>query len=303
MTKKMKYISLASLFLAVFAGVLTVSASAGAPEREKWGGRYYEPVEIPGEMLGPLLGQKIDRLAVFSWQGGAWKPVLSQVDERTPAGQFILTRGPEANAGLANGLFDPQDLLVFMAREAGEKAPEGKIPEGVNRVVPAELLDPVSGKQAWIYPAWLKDETPRTPLPPVSDLSEKDGGFFLRFPTYDYQALSNRRGKTTIPTIFINQLRVLPEAGGNGENIIDRQKIRGMIRFLGGLIKVPFNEGIVSGGVVAYQPGPVRILTHSCMYPVFPLGIKGPKFYLDSILVDTLTHRTTLDQKITEIAA
>jgi len=282
------------LFLAISAGVLSGPAYAGASEREKWGGHYYEPVEVPGEMLAPLLGQKINRLAVFSWQGGAWKPVLSQVDERTPAGQFILTRGPEANAGLADGLFDPQDLLVFMARDSGEKAPAGKVPEGAEQIVPVELEDPVSGRQSWVYPVLFKNEAQALPLPPISDLSEREGGFFLKFPTYDYRALVNHRGKTTIPTIFINQLRVLPEAGGNGENIIDRQKIRGTIRFLGGLIKVPFNESIVSGGVVAYQPGPIRILTHSCMYPVFPMGIKGPKFYLDSIMVDTLTLTTTI---------
>ncbi|MCX5860280.1 MAG: hypothetical protein NT056_10420 [Proteobacteria bacterium] len=280
--------------LAISVWVLSGLAYAGASEREKWGGRYYEPVEVPGEMLAPLLGQKINHLAVFSWQGGEWKPVLSQVDERTPTGQFILTRGPESNGGLSNGLFDPQDLIVFMARDSGEKAPAGKIPEGVDRIVPTELANPVSGRHSWVYPVLFKTEAPNFHLPPVSDLREIEEGFFLKFTTYVYRALVNERGKAKIPTIFINQLQILPEAGGTADNIIDRQKIRGAIRFLGGLIKVPFNESIVSGGVVAYQPGPVRILTHSSMYPVFPLGIKGPKFFLDSIMADTLTLTTTI---------
>lgn len=294
MSKNKKYVWLVSLFLAISAWVLSGSAFAGAPEREKWGGRYYEPVEIPGEMLAPLLGQKITRLAVFSWQGGEWKPVLFQVDERTPAGQFILTRGPEANGQLANGLLDAQDLVVFMARDSGEKAPEGKIPEGADRIVAAELADPVSGNRSWVYPVSYKTEAPDFHLPPVSDLREIEEGFFFKFSTYAYRALVNQVGKKKIPTIFINQLQILTEAGGTADNIIDRQKIRGSIRFLGGLIKVPFNEGIVNGGVVAYQPGPVRVLTHSTMYPVFPLGIKGPKFYIDSIMADTLTLTTTI---------
>ena len=294
MSKTKSYICWAILSLMIFAGVLSSSAFAGASEREKWGGRYYEPVEVPGEMLAPLLGQKINHLAVFSWLGGAWKPVLSQVDERTPAGQFILTRGPEANADLANGLLDPQDLVVFMARDSGEKAPEGKIPEGVDRIVSVELVDPVSGNRSWVYPVSYKTEAPNFHLPPVSDLRETEEGFFFKFSTYVYRALVNQVGKTKVPTIFINQLQILPEAGGTADNIIDRQKIRGTIRFLGGLIKVPFNESIVNGGVVAYQPGPVRILTHSTMYPVFPLGVKGPKFFLDSIMADTLTLTTTI---------
>jgi hypothetical protein len=60
------------------------------------------------------------------------------------------------------------------------------------------------------------------------------------------------------------------------------------------MIEVPINEKIVSGGLVAYKPGPVRILSHSRMYPLFPMGIKGPKFYIDSIMVDTLTLTTTI---------
>ncbi|MDD5222519.1 MAG: hypothetical protein PHE84_00890 [bacterium] len=294
MSKTKKYVWLASLFLAISTWVLSGPAYAGAAEREKWGGRYYEPVEVPGEMLTPLLGQKISRLSVFSWQGGEWKPVLFQVDERTPAGQFILTRGPEANGKLGNGLLDPQDLVVFMARDSGEKAPAGKIPEGVDRMVSAELADPVSGNRSWVYPVSYKTEAPDFHLPPISDLREIEEGFFFKFSTYVYRALVNQAGKKKIPTIFINQLQILPEAGGTADNIIDRQKIRGSIRFLGGLIKVPFNESIVNGGVVAYQPGPVRILTHSTMYPIFPLGIKGPKFYIDSIMADTLTMTTTI---------
>jgi len=70
---------------------------------------------------------------------------------------------------------------------------------------------------------------------------------------------------------------------------MDRQKTRGMMSFVGGLVKIRFNEGLVQGGVCAWHAGPVRVLTHSTMFPRFRSGLKGPKFYLDSILVDSLT--------------
>lgn len=280
--------------LVLLAGFLSFPEPAFALSPEEPGGRFYEPVEVPAGLLDPLLGWDLGSLAVFSWKNLEWRQILFQIDECTPAGDFILTRGRESNPDSANHRLDPQDLLVFMARDAGEKAPEGELPGGADRTIPVEIMDPITRERTWVYVApYPSDAAPRPELKPVSILDDTGSEFYLRFFTYDYHALTNRTKNESIPTIFINRLSVLPEGGGNGENIIDRQKIRGKISFLGGLIKVPFNESIVSGGIVAYRSGPVRILTHSRMYPVFPLGIKGPHFYLDSILVDTLTLTTT----------
>jgi len=251
--------------------------------------RYYEPVEIPAEVFASALGLPLKNLAIYSWENNNWKPILFQVDERTSEGNFIFTNGVQANPEQANQRLDSQDLLVFMAREAGEKAPQGELPAGAYEVIPIELIDPVRSESWWAYLALFPGPAPQAELKPISQLISKPNLFRFQFPTYEYDCLINYDGQKSLPTILINRLRILPEAGGNGKNIIDRQKIRGRITFLGGLIKIPINEKIAQGGIVAYKPGPVRVLTHSVMYPVFPLGIKGPKFYIDTILVDTLT--------------
>lgn len=283
-----------ALTLMLFAGGLgLLQAAAGPPDKGKSDGRYYEPVEVPGELLAPLLGTSLNKLAVYSFRNGNFSPILFQIDELTPQGNFILTRGPEANANQANGVLDRQDLVVFMARDASEKAPEGLTPKGADLAVAIELDDPFKGKPVWVYAARFPTAPSLPGLQPVSVLNDQGGVFNLRFSTYGYDAIINQQEKKSIPTIFINKLWVLPEAGGNGKNILDRQKIRGEISFLGGRIKVPINEKIVSGGVVAYKPGPVRVLTRSTMYPLLPLGIKGPRFYFDNIMIDTITLTTT----------
>lgn len=278
------------LIIILAAGLLLPASytSVSAPEPVK-SGRYYEPVEVPGEMLISLLGKSISGLSVYSWRDGAWTPVLFQVDERTPEGDFILTRGPEADPESADGRLDDQDLVVFMARDAGALAPEGRAPPGADIAVPVELVEPLTGSGSFAYVAWFEKGAPENNLEPISTLIDLNDKFNFQFRGHEFDGLINRRENVVIPTIYMDRFRVKPEAGGSGENIIDRQKVRGQITFLGGAIKVPINEKIVSGGVVAYKPGPVRILTHSCMYPLFPLGIKGPKFYIDSILVDTLS--------------
>ncbi len=288
-----RYITFISAVL-VLPGFLCLQVQSGmSGGYGKTDGRYYEPVEIPGKLLDSLVGSSLDKIAVFSYDGKSWHPVLFQTDEVTANGEFVLTRGPEANAEAGNGVLDPQDLVVFMARDAGIKSPADSLPAGVKTAVPVELTDPLTSESSWAYIAFFPNGAPDTDLEPYTRMvSHKH--FKVRFPTYGYDGLTTRREKKPMPTIFINKLWIKPEAGGNGENIIDRQKIRGRISFLRGMIEVPINEEIVSGGLVAYKPGPVRIITHSCMYPLFPMNIKGPKFYIDTIFADTLTLTTTI---------
>jgi hypothetical protein len=265
---------------------------AGLIGHERTDGRYYEPVEIPGEVLSSLTGTALNNLAVYSFENGRWLQILSQIDEVTTEGNFVLTHGPEANAGEGNGVLDKQDLIVFMARDSGEKAPEGELPYTAEQLVSVEIFDPLTRESAWVYITYFPGTIPVAGHHPYALLLSHEN-FNVRFSSYGYDGLTNDREKESMPTIFINKLWVLEDSGGNGENIIDRQKIRGNITFLGGMIEVPINEKIVSGGLVAYKPGGVRIITHSVMYPLFPLGIKGPRFYIDSIMVDTLTLTTT----------
>jgi hypothetical protein len=256
-------------------------------------GRFYEPVEIQGEFFPGMTGAKIADLGLYAWRKGGWRPVLFQVDEKTPEGNFVMTRGPEANPADADGVLHDRDVIVFMAREAGRRGPDHSLPEGAKTRASLELKGPGSGESSWVYLSRFENGAPNHDLKPVSRLLDQGKAFRCRFPTYRYDALVNDPEKNPTPTINIDRLWILPEAGGNGKNIIDRQKTRGMITFLGGMIKIRFSESIVNGGIVAYKPGPVRILSHSYMYPRFPMGIKGPGFSIDSILVDTLTLTAT----------
>jgi hypothetical protein len=276
-------------------GSLFISAEDPADKEliDTENGRYYEPVEVPGELVQDLVGAPLKSIAVFSFDGAAWKVVLSQIDERTSDGDFVLTHGPEANAKLGDGKLDGRDLIVFMARDAGQKAPDGQNPEGAAKVVQVEILDPLTNVAWWVYVASFEGNAPVSEQKPYARLMDEKN-YNVHFSTYGYDGLTNTKEKESKPTIFINKMWVFPEAGGSNKNIIDRQKIRGEIQVLGGMVKVPINEKIVSGGLAAYKAGPIRIISHSCMYPLFPMNIKGPRFYIDSIMVDTLTLTTTI---------
>lgn len=278
-------------FLLVFLS----HANASIPANQGRG-RYYEPVEIPGNLVKEIVGTPIGKIMVSAFQNGQFIPVTFQVDELTIKGDFILPQGPEGNGNLSNGKYDEQDLIVFMARHAGEKAPDGLSPENVKSTIPVIVTDPSSKESSWVYISIAVNGASSIKLPPVTTLNNEDPSMFnVRCASWGYDGLVKNKGKKNAsPTVFIDRLWINEKGGGNSQNIFDRQKVRGCIRFMKGLVKVSFSEAIVKGGIVAYKEGPVRIITHSCMYPAFPLGIKGPKFYIDAILVDSLTLTRTI---------
>jgi hypothetical protein len=183
---------------------LALGSFAGAVTMDR-GGRFYEPVEIMGDYVPKMLGNKVKDLTLYSWRENTWHLVLFQIDERTPEGMFILPKGPQAHASQVNGDFDPQDILVFMAREAGERAPETAGPPGASSVVPIRLFDPLATKSAWVYLAWYRDGTPGRETEPIARLADGPGVYKCGFPTYGYDALINDQDKKPIPTIYINK--------------------------------------------------------------------------------------------------
>ncbi|MBU0994930.1 MAG: hypothetical protein KJ737_20760 [Proteobacteria bacterium] len=284
------------LIVIAFYSLFPASYIDASPSEDSNTGRYYEPVEISGKLVPDIIGTPLEKIMVFAFREDQFRPIVFQIDEVSGEGNYILSQGPEANGNLSNHVYDEQDLIAFMARDAGEKAPDSLMPDGAEKAIPVAVIDPSSREETWVYISIFNGDLPVVRLDSVTSLFDQgDVGFNIRAISWGYDGLIKDKGKKKAsPTIFIDKLWVNERGGGNSENIFDRQKVRGRIRFMGGLIKVPFSEGLVKGGIIAYKEGPVRILTHSCMYPGFPLGIKGPKFYIDSIMVDSLTLTKTI---------
>ena len=60
-------------------------SSTGAPVSGKNNrGRYYEPVEVPAELLPGVKGKDLRNLGLYAWHENAWRPILFQADEKTP---------------------------------------------------------------------------------------------------------------------------------------------------------------------------------------------------------------------------
>lgn len=129
--------------------LLAIMASAGAVAQPLPSSRAFEPVVVTGEALAPLAGATPERVAAFRYEEGAWVPVPVQVDEREEldlawvyngrnrsrcgGGVWCFDRGsalatvytdPGTYTGPdSNPFVDTDDEVVFMAQDAGERAP------------------------------------------------------------------------------------------------------------------------------------------------------------------------------------
>ena len=79
--------------------------------------RPYSPVIFKGENVPGLLGKQTTKIKAYRYQSATqvWEAVPFQIDERDAADLSFF--------GTKNGLLDAVDEIVFMAQDAGDRAP------------------------------------------------------------------------------------------------------------------------------------------------------------------------------------
>ena len=160
MTTRSLKMCMTLVLLWLTTGLADFSKASEAVLQQKTISRFYDPVELRSEVLTELLGGQISLLRLYSFSDGSFHQVPFQFDEWTSDGYLIVDIGPEANAELGNGILDPQDMLAFMARDAGDRVPRSYWPDGVEKGVEIEIIDPVSGGQGWYYLLQFSDQAP-----------------------------------------------------------------------------------------------------------------------------------------------
>ena len=238
--------------------------------------RWADPVVAEGRLMKELAGAPISNLRLYAFRDRAFEPIRFQIDEMTEDGDWVFPEGPMPNGGLGNGKFDPQDKLLFMAADTGDRvAEEGWMP-GWTKGVEIEVLDPLTGGKGWCYLLSFSSEPPRSSLPD-----------YIR---YDYASETIEtdyyRGEYIITedglhTTYYKWHSVFEQAGGNGKNFVDRLKIRLTVKLLFSLIPLRFNEEKLKSDVLAYKTGAIRVNRRVEQYIRLPFGKKAMRAVVD----------------------
>ena len=135
-----------SLGIVLLLGMVLIGSPAQAEPAGLSTTRAEDPVEVVGADLPDLAGVPIAELALYAFDGSTWAPIPFQIDERNAQGAYVANE---------DGLLDANDVLVFMAGDAGSAAGLAEWPvdaqaRSVNRQV-IQAVDPISGALGMVY--------------------------------------------------------------------------------------------------------------------------------------------------------
>jgi hypothetical protein len=282
--------------------------------------RTVDPVTIDGEHFPNLLGSRIGHLRLFAFQHGTPVPVPFQIDQRDSNDDWVwdvayteswassdsgFDETPASDQGEGHPgrqddedppgkqILDGNDMLVFLARDVGDRDVEAEKALAATRGDEIEVTDPVNGAKGWAYLAYY-DSSPPAPSPTR----------YIR-----YSVKERRLVSPVYSFSFSNtKVAVIKDLAIRGAPVLDRIHIYGLTHISVGPIEkqVHFTEEDVRGYLAGYIAGPVRVVTRTPACIDLGFGICSPEvfclrfYYLDyarvpaCLLVRFPVHETSL---------
>ena len=224
--------------------------------------RFGDVVRVAGTDLRMFGGARLDHLALLACVHTNCRPIPFQIDQRDAGGNWVLDQGPEPNAGQASGVLQENNLLLFMAADAAQRASRVDLPPATE-AAEITIVDPASHDIRWVYFV----RYPR--IAPRSDASY-----------VDYDPVNDRVRGAHVSLGFRNGVPDYLALNGNaaGPNLLDRLKVRATASFLWGLIRFSRDEGDLTTQFVAWRKGPIRVIRRQRQWVRIGWGIRSPTF-------------------------
>jgi hypothetical protein len=218
--------------------------------------RPHEAIELTAIRLRRLGGTPLAHLGMVAYRHGVAVPIPFQVDERI-GGTIAMAGGSEPSFDDRPGLLDPDDQLVFMACDAGERAPGGTPPAALGREI--RIDDPLDHHVGWAY-LMVADSPPHTDRRYVEYDAAHDG----------VEAAHYRVGMVgALPAEFR-----IGFGGPLGPNLVDGLRLRAEATLHTGLAHWAISERDGHHALVAWTAGPVRVVRRSRHSVDIGLGIQ-----------------------------
>jgi hypothetical protein len=182
-----------------------------------------------------------------------------QVDERDQTGAWVLDRGPQAGSDSPAGIFDGNDILLFMADDAGANVAGERLPSHVSALQVA-IVDPLSPRRGWVYVVGYERRAPRAPERYV-----------------DYNGDVDRLGGANVQMGFRDGIPMHLSIG-DGDNLLDRLKVRAAASLFWGWLRFARSEADLTTEVVGWHVGPIRVIRHQRQRVRLGWGIRSPTF-------------------------
>jgi hypothetical protein len=254
--------------------VATLLVSPPARAASKALDRPHDPVIVTAAALGSLPDRHTAAWRLYRIDVGQPVPIPFQFDAVDLQGDVVVDAPEQFELKDA-------DQLVFMARDTGNRAPEGWWPAGGDAVVEIEAADAVHGGKGWAY---LVHFAGSPPAPSAERYVSYDAATHrARSAFYEVEYAASRN--------FFTGLRVLSGAGGDGRNLLEQTRMLGRPTFhlLLADLTLGFTEQNSIVAVEGVRTGPVRAVRRVHLsvelgryFPELPSGTVYTYHYLTS---------------------
>jgi len=251
----------------VLVFVVALSAQAAAEPLAGLGpcgpvDRPYDPVEVPAARLRDLKGTPVGRLGLIASRAGRGRPIPFQVDQRT-GHKLALPEGSQPTRAERPGVVGGDDLVVFMACDAGERMAAADVEKSAGETAPSlwreiRLDDPLDHREGFVYLVVADG-------PPESS---------ARYVAYDGRGdlVSTARYRVGLVDALPNYFALVSD-GTVGPNLLDGLRLRADATLLADLAHWTLDEQRGEHQLVAWKSGPVRVVRRSLHQVRLGLGI------------------------------
>ena len=279
-----------AMIFPVILFVLPLACPAGEPRSLT---RSIDPIEVSGFEVPNMTGVEISRLRVFMSRNGHVRPVPFQIDQKGSENDWIWSavydsatlddgfdeEESEFIVGQKNliyddqdppgkSIFDKNDVVVFLAIDAGDKDRKSIMRLGADKLLELEITDPVNQSKGWLYLAYFESDAPA-----ISDMR------YVQYEPEQFRVSGPEHAFLYSP----NQTMILDDFQLDGISVFVANKIRGEVTAGIGPITldIEFSEKDIRGYSSAYINGPVRIVKRSVEYIQLGSGIASPDVNCD----------------------
>jgi len=259
--------------------ILLINDTVAARQTSKTLTRFHDPVIVNTSLLRELPTRETARYRLYSAHQDILSPIPFQFDERDDTGEIVFPGKDDTG----EFTFDDNDELIFMAKDLGDRMFPSLLPGKGNGILEIEVTDLVDESQGWAYLLHFSERPPPRSSVTYATFDPEANQARALFYTMDYFPGWN----------FFTGMRIHATAGGTGENILDRMKLRIQPTFSLGLTTWSplFTEQDMTVKIDGVKNGHVRAIRRvrqsldlGQYLPSIPNGTTYTYFYFSSFI-------------------
>ena len=256
--------------------------------------RKIDPVEISGDVLSRITGAATENIRVYASRNNKLLPIPFQIDQKNSEGDWVWTTVPESKKRpvvtyedeefdssstqtrdltaddqdpRGKSIFDSNDVLVFMARDVGDRHSKAVNAPGTV-MVEIKISDPQKGTSGWVYIVSYASDPPARAKQRY--VTYQETGRRIVAPDYEFVY-------STEHSVVLADLKV------DGVSILEESKIKGKVKAgLGPLATtMSFDGRSIDGYDAGYINGPVRVIKRSIDHVEIGAGFRSPDVNCD----------------------